>query len=66
VEQLRQKHEVITTSEEYGQMTIVLINREGSDVILNLARNYGIQVRAYLPDRITLEDAFIRLVKEAI
>jgi len=66
MEHLRQKHEVISTSEEYGQMTVVLINREGSDVILNLARNDGIQIRAYLPDRITLEDAFIRLVKEAI
>jgi ABC-2 type transport system ATP-binding protein len=66
VEHLRQKFEVLSTSEEYGQMTIFLINREGSDVILNLARDDGIQVRAYLPDRITLEDVFIRSVKEAI
>ena len=66
VEHLRQKLEVLSTSEEYGQLTIVLTNRGGSDVILNLARDDGIQIRAYLPDRITLEDVFIRSVKEEI
>jgi ABC-2 type transport system ATP-binding protein len=66
MEHLRHKHEVISTSEEYGEMTIVIINREGSGGILKLARDDGVQVRAYLPDRITLEDAFIRSVKEVI
>ena len=66
VAKLKQRFEVTSVSEEFGQMTILLLNREGSGVVLDMARQDGVQVRSYAPDRITLEDVFIRSVKEAV
>jgi hypothetical protein len=43
---------------------VVLVNREGSDRVFQLARSTGVQVRSYLPDRMTLEDLFIDTVRE--
>ena len=44
--------------------TTVFVNRGGSGPILELAHSTGVQVRSYLPDRITLEDVFIKAVTE--
>lgn len=63
-EQLTKKYQVTSISEEFGQMTIQLLAMEGSGPLLELARANGVQVRAFAPDRITLEDVFIRSVKE--
>jgi hypothetical protein len=57
-------HQVLSVSEEFGQVTVVLVNREGSDRVFQLARSTGVQVRSYLPDRMTLEDLFIDTVRE--
>jgi ABC-2 type transport system ATP-binding protein len=65
-EKLRQRYEVTHVSEEFGQMTILLLNRGGSGPLLELAGGEGVQVRSYAPDRITLEDVFIRSVREAV
>ncbi|MHC1679942.1 MAG: ABC transporter ATP-binding protein [Methanomassiliicoccales archaeon] len=65
-EQLRKGHEVLSVSEEYGQMTIVLINGGPSAPLLELAKMHGVQVRSYVPDKLTLEGAFIRSVTEGV
>jgi ABC-2 type transport system ATP-binding protein len=62
VQYLRREHEVISVSEEYGQMTVVLVTKkEGGDIFAE-AVNAGVQLRSYAPDRSTLEDVFIRSV----
>jgi len=63
-EQLRKDYEVISVSEEFGQMTIVLVNPGPSAALLSMAKGNGVQVRSYVPDKLTLEGAFIRSVKE--
>jgi ABC-2 type transport system ATP-binding protein len=64
VDRLRKQFVVDSVSEEYGQMTIMLINVNGSGPLLELAAQVGVQVRAYAPARISLEDVFIRSMKE--
>jgi ABC-type multidrug transport system ATPase subunit len=66
IEHLGQEHEIISVSEEFGQMTVVLVNKHGSGPLFELAKKEGVQVRSYLPDRMTLEDYFISAVKEAV
>lgn len=62
VRYLRREHEVISESEEHGQVTVVLVTRkEGGDIFAE-AVNAGVQLRSYAPDRSTLEDVFIRSV----
>ena len=63
-EHLRKEHQVISVSEEFGQMTIVLINGGPSAPLLDAAKRLGVQVRSYAPDKLSLEGAFIRSVKE--
>ncbi len=63
-EQLRKDQQVISVSEEFGQMTIVLVNEGASRPLLEMARRHGVQVRSYAPDKLTLEGAFIRSVTE--
>lgn len=62
-EQIRRDFEVTSISEEFGQMKIVFINEGPFKTILDMAKGYDIQVRSYLPDRLTLEDVFIRSMK---
>ncbi|OPX59881.1 MAG: putative ABC transporter ATP-binding protein [Methanomassiliicoccales archaeon PtaB.Bin215] len=63
-EELRKGYQVISVSEEFGQMTIILVNGGTSAPLLEMAKSNGIQVRSYAPDKLTLEGAFIRSVKE--
>jgi ABC-2 type transport system ATP-binding protein len=58
-------YEVLSTSEEFKQVTVVLVNTGGSASIFEMAHQAGVQIRSYLPDRFTLEDVFIEAVKEA-
>ena len=62
-ELIRRDFEVTSISEEFGQMTIVLINDRSFGAILDMAKGHDVQVRSYLPDRLTLEDVFIRSMK---
>ena len=62
-EQIRRDLEVTSISEEFGQMTIVLINDRSFGTILDMAKGHDVQVRSYLPDRLTLEDVFIRSMR---
>jgi len=61
---MSERYEVVSISEEYGQVTMAIIDREGSGPIFRLAGSHGVQVRSYLPDRISLEDVFIDTVRE--
>ena len=63
-EALERGHQVISVTDQFGLATIVFVNREGSGPIFDLAHEQGVQVRSYLPDRITLEDVFIKAVTE--
>ncbi|HSV41915.1 MAG TPA: ABC transporter ATP-binding protein [Methanomassiliicoccales archaeon] len=60
VSHLRDNYQVLSTSEEYGQMTISFVNKNGSAPVIRLAADDHIQVRSYVEDKVTLEDVFIR------
>jgi hypothetical protein len=47
-------------------MTVVLVSKHGSGPLFELAKREEVQVRSYMPDRMTLEDYFISAVKEAV
>ena len=64
LDQLGKEHEIVSISEEFKQVTVVMINRGGSRDVFEAAKRAGVQVRSYTPDRITLEDVFIEAVKE--
>ena len=64
IAQLGIGRELVTVSEEFGQMTVVMVDRGGSGDVFALAKRIGVQVRSYLPDRLTLEDLFIDKVRE--
>ena len=64
VDQLGRDNQIISISDQFGLTTIVFVNQGGSGPILELAHAAGVQIRSYLPDRITLEDVFIRAVTE--
>jgi len=64
LEALRGRYSVESVSDEFGQMTISFINEGDSGPLLEMAAHAGVQVRAYYPDRISLEDVFIRSMKE--
>jgi ABC-2 type transport system ATP-binding protein len=61
---LGRDHRIVSVTDQFGLATIVFVNPGGSRPILELAHSMGVQVRSYLPDRITLEDVFIKAVTE--
>jgi len=63
-DQLGKDYQIISVSEEFGQMTVILVNGGPSGPLLETAKRIGVQVRSYAPDKLTLEGAFIRSVKE--
>ena len=64
IDVLGRDHQIISVTDQFGMATVVFNNQEGSGPVLELAHGMGVQIRSYLPDRITLEDVFIRAVKE--
>ncbi len=63
-EALGRDHQIVSVTDLFGLATIVFVNPGGSAPVLELAHGTGVQVRSYLPDRITLEDVFIKAVTE--
>ncbi len=63
-ETLGRDHQIVSVTDLFGMATIVFVNPGGSAPVLELAHGMGVQVRSYLPDRITLEDVFIKAVTE--
>ena len=64
IDALGRDYPVISVTDHFGLATIVFANTGGSSPVLELAHGMGVQVRSYLPDRITLEDVFIKAVTE--
>jgi ABC-2 type transport system ATP-binding protein len=64
LQQLKGQYQIIAESENYDQATVVLFNEKGSSGIFEQASRSGVQIRSYVPDRITLEDVFITSVRE--
>ena len=62
-DRLRRTHEVLSVSEEHGQMTLVLVNEGASAPLFDLALECRVQLRSYAPERQTLEGEFIRSMK---
>jgi ABC-2 type transport system ATP-binding protein len=56
---LRQSYEIRSMTEEGGQLSIVIINREDGSPIFRLSREHSVQLRAYYPEKASLEDVFI-------
>jgi ABC-2 type transport system ATP-binding protein len=61
---LSRDHQIVSVNDQFGLATIVFVNTGGSGPVLELAHGLGVQVRSYLPDRISLEDVFIKAVTE--
>jgi ABC-2 type transport system ATP-binding protein len=64
VSRLSSLAEVLSISEEGGQATIVLDMKDGGGTVFELASEEAVQVRAFVPDRVSLEDFFIDVVRE--
>ncbi|MDD1756554.1 MAG: ABC transporter ATP-binding protein [Methanomassiliicoccales archaeon] len=62
---LSSEHEVLSVSEEFKQYTVVFVNTKESTSVFELAHQFGVQLRSYLPDRFDLEDVFIDALKGA-
>jgi ABC-2 type transport system ATP-binding protein len=62
VDALGRDHQIISVTDHFGLATVVFVNSGESGPVLELAHVLGVQVRGYLPDRITLEDVFIKAV----
>jgi ABC-2 type transport system ATP-binding protein len=64
VDALGRDHQVISVTDQFGLATIVFMNPDGSRPVFETAHEQGVQIRSYLPDRISLEDVFIKAVTE--
>jgi ABC-2 type transport system ATP-binding protein len=64
IDTLGRDHQIISVTDQFGMATVVFINQGSSGPVLERAHGMGVQIRSYLPDRITLEDVFIRAVTE--
>ena len=64
VAQLAQVGQIAAVAEEFGESTVTLANVTSSSEVFLLARSLGVQVRSYEPDRLSLEDVFLKAVKE--
>lgn len=62
MKELGESYEVRSSEEEGGQITAVIINPEDSTPIFMLSREKGVQIRAYFPQKASLEDVFIGAV----
>lgn len=61
--ELAKAFEIVLTEKEEGQETLVIRGTEGSKKVFALASEAGVQVRAYGPATLTLEDIFIAAFK---
>jgi ABC-2 type transport system ATP-binding protein len=61
---LKQSYEVRSMTEEGGQLSIVIINKEDGSPIFRLSREHDVQLRAYYPEKASLEDVFIGAINK--
>lgn len=60
VSKLSSKYKLISTQRESGQVTCVIRNEGPSSPIFKLASSKSVQIRAYRPETLSLEDVFIK------
>ncbi len=60
--ELRNSYEVMSVSEEGGQTSAVIINPGDGNEVFRLCGQCGVQLRAYYPEKPSLEDFFINAV----
>lgn len=63
IDDLGRENDIISVSEEFGQVTVVLVNGKSSGGVFESAARSGVQVRSYVPDRMTLEEVFLGSMK---
>jgi ABC-2 type transport system ATP-binding protein len=61
--ELGKAFDIVSTEEEEGQQTITIKGAESSQKVFALASKVDIQIRAYSPATLTLEDIFIQAFK---
>ncbi|MCK5309684.1 MAG: ABC transporter ATP-binding protein [Thermoplasmata archaeon] len=61
---LEDSYEVRSVILESGQTTIQFINTDGGNDLFKLSREKNVQLRAYYPERATLEDVFIGTLEQ--
>jgi ABC-2 type transport system ATP-binding protein len=57
---------VAAVNEEFHESVITMVNVSDSSEIFQLARSVGVQVRSYGPDRMSLEDVFLKAVQAVV
>jgi ABC-2 type transport system ATP-binding protein len=58
-------YEVRSESQDLTQVSMVILNEGDGTPLFNLARKAGVQLRAYHPERSTLEDLFIGAIGQS-
>ncbi len=64
VKLLKDSYDVRSVTQESGQTRIVFINTGDGNSIFKLSQEANVQLRAYSPERATLEDVFIGALEE--
>ena len=57
---LGRKYEIVSTNYVTGKLIVILKNIESSLKLFNLIKKHDVQIRSYKPDKLTLEDVFIK------
>jgi len=57
---LGSKYEIVSTDYVMGKLIVIIKNIESSLKLFNLIKKHNVQIRSYKPDKLTLEDVFIR------
>lgn len=60
---IRSQFDVRSSADEGGQRSLVIVNKGSSAPVFRMAGESGVQVRAYYPEKATLEDVFIGAVR---
>jgi len=66
VKLLKDSYDVRSVTQESGQTTIVFMNPGDGNAIFKLGRETEVQLRAYYPERSTLEDIFIGSIGDSV
>ena len=65
VKLLKESYDVRSVTQESGQTTIVFMNPGDGNLLFKLGEEANVQLRAYSPERSTLEDIFIGSIRES-
>jgi hypothetical protein len=57
---LGDKYEVVSSDHVLGKLDVVLKNIDSSVALFSLMKKHDVQIRSYKPDKLTLEDVFLK------